>query len=158
MRKRLAIIIPILIILIFSTILYINKSNNKDLIKLEPKYYKEAALLTIDKDELLKLEKSKESFIVYTSTEGICACSIPFDPIIEKFIKKHDLTFYFFEFRNKKGTTIDKYITHSPSVIIYKDGKVVEYLKYDSDDHIKYYESLEGFETWFKSYVNLSNK
>lgn len=158
MSKKIIITIPILIILILLSVLYINKNGDKNLIKLESKYYKEASLLTINKEDLNKLEKNKESFIVYTSTEGICACTVPFDPIIDEFIKKHNLTIYFYEFRNKVDTTIDKHITHSPSVVIYKDGKIYEYLKYDSDDHIEYYESLEGLETWFKNYVSLANK
>ena len=117
--------------------------------------FRSSSLLTINKEELLELEKNKESFIVYITTEGICACTVAFDPIIEEFINKYNLTFYFFEFRNKKDTTLDKYVIHSPSVVIYQNGKIKEYLKYDSDEHIKYYESLEGFETWFKKYVSL---
>ena len=55
----------------------------------------------------------------------------------------------------KKDTSIYETVKYFPSVIIYDKGKIVKYLRFDSDEDKDFYRSYDGFSKWFKANVKL---
>ena len=53
---------------------------------------------------------------------------------------------------------IEKYIKYYPSFVIFKDGKIIDYLEADNDEDIDIYNSEEAFKTWLSTYIKLPSK
>ena len=152
--KKALIIIGIVITLIISICLaFILKENKK--IKLEEKYYDNGELLRITKDDFINLEKNKENFILFVHIPGVCQVSLPFAPIVEEFVEENKITIYSLPFYDITDTSIEEYVKFSPSVLVYKEGKVINYLDSTKDEHLEYYKSLESFSKWLKEYVQI---
>lgn len=151
--KKTIIIIGVIITLIVSIGLAFILNNKK--INLEEKYYGNGELIKISQDEFNTLEKDKENFILFVHIPGVCQVSLPFAPIVEEFIKKENITIYSLPFYDITDTSVEEYVKFSPSVLIYKDGRVESYLDSTKDEHLEYYKTIESFTKWIKKYVNL---
>lgn len=151
--KKTIIIIGVIITLIVSIGLIFILNNKK--INLEEKYYGNGELIKISQDEFNTLEKDKENFILFVHIPGVCQVSLPFAPIVEEFIEKENITIYSLPFYDITDTSVEEYVKFSPSVLIYKDGRVESYLDSTKDEHLEYYKTIESFTKWIKKYVNL---
>lgn len=151
--KKTIIIIGVIITLIVSIGLAFILNNKK--INLEEKYYGNGELIKISQDEFNTLEKDKENFILFVHIPGVCQVSLPFAPIVEEFIEKENITIYSLPFYDITDTSVEEYVKFSPSVLIYKDGRVESYLDSTKDEHLEYYKTIESFTKWIKKYVNL---
>ena len=85
----------------------------------------------------------------------MCTFQIPFEPIVRKFITENKITIYSLSYNEIDNTSINKYLKYSPSIIIFKDGKMYKYLDPNSKKDLSYYQSLENFTKWIKESVNL---
>ena len=61
--------------------------------------------------------------------------------------------FYYLTSDYIKDSKVYETVKYYPSVIIFKEGKIINYLKYDSDSDIAYYKSYDGFLRWLKANV-----
>lgn len=120
---------------------------------LESKYYDSGKLLDIKPSTLNKLIAEKESFILYIY--GNCVCSIKFNSIIKDFAEKNNVIIHTLNSELVSQTAIDKYIKYFPTVIVFKKGKIIDYLKSDRNDNLVYYESSKEFTKWLTSYINI---
>lgn len=154
MTKKIIKIIILLILLIALVILVVNLSNKDKKFYLEDKYYEEAKINEIDKNKLESLINDKESFAVFVY-QPMCITSSVFNGLLDEFTNKYNLTIYMIPFSSIKDTNLEKYVKYYPSFVIFNKGKVIDYLKADSDDDTKCYENLSDFEDWFFSYVLL---
>ena len=48
-----------------------------------------------------------------------------------------------------KETELKEYIKYYPSLVIYYEGEIVDYLDTNSDSDSEYYKSVDGFKKWF---------
>ncbi len=154
MTKKIIKIIILIILLIALVILVVNLSNKDKKFYLEDKYYKEAKINEIDENKLGSLINDKESFVVFVY-QPMCITSSSFNELLNEFTNKYNLTIYMIPFSSIKDTNLEKHVKYYPSFVIFNNGKVVDYLKADSDDDTKCYENLPDFEDWFFSYVLL---
>lgn len=125
-----------------------------ELFDLEEKYYKEASLKEISYNDLDKLVKSKESFGVFIY-QPLCETSSGFEIILNNFTKQYQMSFYKVAYSDIKNTDLGKKIKYYPSFIIYKDGKIVDYLEADKDEDTIRYKNINEFKNWLSNYVNL---
>lgn len=154
MTKKIIKIIILIILLIALVILVVNLSNKDKKFYLEDKYYKESKINEIDENKLESLINDKESFVVFVY-QPMCITSSGFNELLNEFTNKYNLTIYMIPFSSIKDTNLEKHVKYYPSFVIFNNGKVVDYLKADSDDDTKCYENLPDFEDWFFSYVLL---
>lgn len=154
MTKKIIKIIILIILLIALVILVVNLSNRDKKFYLEDKYYKEAKINEIDENKLESLINDKESFVVFVY-QPMCITSSSFNELLNEFTNKYNMTIYMIPFSSIKDTNLEKHVKYYPSFVIFNNGKVVDYLKADSDDDTKCYENLPDFEDWFFSYVLL---
>ncbi|MDD4027892.1 MAG: thioredoxin domain-containing protein [Bacilli bacterium] len=148
MKKFFWIPILLLIIIVFIIIIY----NKPQRFYLNEQYYENNTLININSDELIKLEETKQSFVVFVY-DPLCSTSYELNNHVIEFINKYKISFYKVIFSNIKDTKINKSIKYCPSIVIYKDGKIISYLDAASNKDIIYYESSENLKMWLNKYI-----
>ena len=108
--------------------------------KLESNMY-ESNIIVIDNEELLEMEKDK-NFILLVSQVG-CSLSNDFDEVVTNISNEKDITIYKVMFSNIEGTKLSKKIKYYPSLVIYKDGNIKDYLKSNKEKDLDYYKSKD---------------
>ena len=127
--------------------------------KLEDKYYtkENKGLVEINDINLFKnLEKNNESFGVYIYLSGCLTCQ-KFKPILTEFLDINNIQLYSISYTliKESKNTLHSNIEYAPSVALFNDGKLITYLDSINNDHIEYYENLDGFTSWFTNYVEI---
>lgn len=142
----------ILVIVVIRTNL-IEKTGNV-LFYLEEKYYGKNTMKEIGAGELEALVAERESFAVFVH-EPLCSASYSFHKVLLDFGERYQMTFYKITFEEMESTDLGNYVKYYPSFVIYHEGEPVAYLDAEEDEHLPYYETVEGFEQWFGRFVNL---
>ena len=88
---------------------------------------------------------------------GNCVCSTKFNSIIKEFAERNNIVIHTLDSELVSQTEIDD-IKYFPTIVVFKKGKIVDYLKSDRDDNLIYYESSEEFSKWLTSYININRK
>ena len=144
------IIIPVILVL-----LLIVGCKKDDKFYLEDKYYNtEERFVVIEANDLEKLVKDKESFVVFTHLP-YCTFSVPCDVIFETFLNENNMSFYSIDF--DEFTKVDEFksIKYAPSVVLVKEGKIMKYLDANSDEDYDMYQNVESFTNWIKKYIKI---
>lgn len=150
MKKIIIILIVILISLI--TIFVIKQNNTEDKFKLNKKYYLTSDFIDLKVDTFNKLIKNKDSFAVFIY-QPLCSTSYKFNKNLTAFAKEHQISFYKMSFNEMKKTQLSETVDYYPSLVIYKKGKIVDYLDANSEEDSEYYKSKEALKKWFTNYV-----
>ena len=151
MKKKIVFILVILILLLTGC-------NNKDSkFYLDDKYYNtDGSFIEIEKDDLEKIIKNKESFIIFTHLP-YCTFSVPCDVVFQTFLNENKMSFYSMPYDELSEIEFFKDIKYAPSVIIINKGKIVAYLDANSDSDIKMYQDSSAFKEWIGNYIYLKN-
>ena len=145
----------ILIVLLISLTLtgcIISKKQNDNKIRfyLSDKYYHTGEFVKVDNKSLEKL--NKENFILFTYNP-YCNLPISCEKIFEEFMKKYNIDFISIPFSNFKETSYYDNVKYAPSVMIIKEGEVIDYLDANDDKDLQKYQDEKEFEKWLDSYV-----
>lgn len=108
-------------------------------------------------DEVLSKAKAKASFATYVYSVGCNACT-HFSPIIDEYAQTNNIMIYavsIFEVQ-AEGGALKNASTYTPYVAIFKTGRIVATLDPLKDAHKDYFRTIEGFGTWFETYVDVS--
>ena len=124
--------------------------DGKDRIYLSDKYYNVGEFIPVDNNSLEKL--NKENYILFTYNP-YCNLPISCEKIFEEFMKKYNIDFVSIPFDKFKETNYYEKIKYAPSVIIIKEGEIIDYLDANSDDDFKKYQEVKEFEKWLDNYV-----
>lgn len=101
-------------------------------------------------DEMIE---SKKSFVLYVSLPICNGDAAKFKQYVLDFQHKEKVSFYYLTSDYIKDSKVYETVKYYPSVIIFKEGKIINYLKYDSDSDVAYYKSYDGFLRWLKANV-----
>ncbi len=142
----------IFVVLLSCLLLVGCSTSNK--IKLESKYYKSNDYIDLEIEDVSKLIKSKESFVIFIY-QPMCTMSSTLEEILEEYLKDKNINFYKMSFTDMKKTELKDVVRFYPSVIIFDDGEVVDYLDANSDEDTKKYKEVKSFKEWFESYVEV---
>lgn len=153
MKKK--VIIPIIIIVtIIIAIVTFLIVNNKKTFYLENALYGNSSMIEIGYEQLTKLTDDKKSFAVFVY-QPMCVNSEDFESVLSGFLEEKNMSIYKIAFSDIKNEELGKTIKYYPSFIIYKNGKIVDFLEADKDEDVDIYTSKKGFEDWFTKYVKL---
>lgn len=100
-----------------------------------------------------ELAAEKKNFVVYVSLPICDGDAAKFKQFVLDFQRKENLSFVYITSDYIKDTFIYDTVKYFPSVIIVKEGKIINYLRYDSDEDVEYYKSYDGFSKWLKANV-----
>ena len=151
-KKKLLLVISVLILLsiiIFITFKVLNRN-----FYLDDKYYGNNEIYEIGIEEFNNLISNKESFGIFVY-QPACTTSAEFEQVLYDFFKQNNMSIYKIKFSDIYEHT--DFLKFYPSFIIYRNGKMVDFLEADKDKDLKYYQSVDGFSEWFTKYVILKN-
>ncbi len=141
-------------ILLIITILAILTGCTSKKFNLENKYYNNPSFEEIDGKELNKLEKNSESFLVMVYTTGCFSC-MDFEKVLTEFTNEYKLNILRINIKEIEKTQLKDKIKYTPSLAIYKEGKVYKYLDADSDKDTKYYKNTKNLKEWLDKYIEI---
>lgn len=151
-KKKLLLVISALLLL--SLIIFISfKLLNRNFY-LDDKYYGNNEIYEIGIEEFNNLISNKESFGIFVY-QPACTTSAEFEQVLYDFFKQNNMSIYKIKFSDIYEH-ID-FLKFYPSFIIYRNGKMVDFLEADKDKDLKYYQSVDVFSEWFTKYVILKN-
>jgi len=138
------------VVLFIITLLLITGCKEKQIEKfhLNNKYYNEGKFITIKNLDDLK----NDSYILYTYN-NFCTFNVPCEDIFKSYMEKYKIDFYGIPFDDFKKTSLYKEVKYAPSIILVKDGKIVEYLDANSNKDLEKYQDTKKFEEWINKYI-----
>ncbi len=119
---------------------------------LADKYYNVGEYITVNSDELEQIKN--DSMIIYTYN-NYCNLPIHCETIFKEFMEENKIDFISIPYDEFKKTSFNKEISYAPSVLIVNQGKIVDYLKADSDNDYDKYQKVDVFKEWLEEYVYL---
>ncbi len=155
-KKWLIISVVVLILVVAAIVVFLIFQNQNKIFSLESKYYNTGEKIEINISELEELISDKESFVVFVS-QDMCLASSNFEVVINDFLEEYPITIYEINYSELKESDLGDFLEYYPSFVIYKNGKMVDFLDANADEDTDYYKTKEGFKNWFTQYVNLDN-
>jgi len=134
--------------------LLVGCNNKQDTFSLDKEYYQNNSFNELDKNTFDDLINNKKSFAIFIY-QPLCTTSYEFNKILTEFANQYQISFYKMSFSDMKETELKEYIKYYPSLVIYYEGEIVDYLDANSDSDSEYYKSVDGFKKWFSNYVSI---
>lgn len=153
-KKYIFILTIILIILLNTSCLH---RNNNERYYLNKIYYGANTFTKVNSSQLNKLIEKKDSFILYTYN-NYCALPISCKDIFMDFMKEYKISFISIPFDDFKDTKFYEEIKYGPTIIIIKEGQIIDYLDSNKNDDIEKYKDLKAFKKWLSNYIYLKGK
>lgn len=154
MKKNIFIVVPILLtVTAMLSVLLLYKKEQP--FYLENQYYETNTMEEIDLEEYKHLVDRKESFALFVY-QPMCVTSSDFEQVLNHFQKEYQISFKKIAFSKIKEET--KFLKYYPSFILYKEGKMIDFLEADKEEDLNVYQSKEEFESWLTKYVKLKEK
>ena len=151
MKNKIGFIIALIIfIVIIICVLIFGSTNGR--FYLEDKYYNDKGLVELSSKQVNELVKNKKSFILF-SYNNYCSFSKPCTDVFENVSKDKGVEILQIPFDHFKKTSLYKKVKYAPSVMIIKNGKIVDYLDAESDDDKDLYQDEDKFYRWLKKYI-----
>lgn len=147
MKKKLLLIIALMLLLV--------GCGSKEKFYLEDSYYGDNKLVEINNSELIKLEEDKKDFVLFVYLPGCSSCA-EFKTVLEDFLKDNNISINTISILENKDTAVEDKVKFAPSFLIYKDGKVVDFLDSNSNEDMPYFKDANNFKNWLEKYVFLS--
>ena len=119
---------------------------------LEDSYYNDGSINIIDDDKFNNLVKKKESFAIFIY-EPSCITSNNFNEVLKEFSNKYNITIYALSYKDMKNTILKDDIKFYPSLALYNDGKLIDFLDAQDDNDTNAYKDVDGLSVWFFSFV-----
>ena len=151
--KYLKYIMPIVLLIVIGIVIILSLNNNKKFY-LEDKYYSVGEFIDITNDELTDIIDNDENFLLYTYN-NYCSLPIPCDSIFESVMNEYGLNILQIKFSDFKETDLYKKVKLAPSILIFKDGMLIDYLDAESDDDLEKYQDKDAFKDWISKYIKL---
>lgn len=142
--------IKIFSLVIISCLLFSGCGKQK--FSLDDKYYGSGQINEISDSEFQNLIDNEETFAMFIY-QPLCAASDALEKVLNEFVYKNQLTFYKMSFTNMKKTALGEEIKYYPSVVIYHEGQIVDYLDANSEEDEEIYQNIDEFTNWFAGYV-----
>lgn len=159
MRKKIgmiAIITFIVILLTVSVVLVIERNmirkTGNFLFYLDEKYYGTGVFMEITPEELVALIDRKESFAIFIH-QPFCSTSYEFNKVLTEFANEEQISFYKISFDDMQKTSLGETIAYYPSLAIYKEGELIDFLDAESDEDLNKYKDKAAFAEWFGGYI-----
>lgn len=99
----------------------------------------------------------KNTFVLYAYLPGCSSCA-SFTPIIDEFATTRQVPIYQISYELIKGTDnmVAPLVKYTPTVVIFRDGQIVDMLSPTEDDDLDHYKTLESFSSWLAQQIDVT--
>jgi len=114
------------------------------------------SLNEITKDELQNLFNQEESFALLLYLPGCSSCA-NFKPVVKELSDDGQIKVYSITLDEAKELDLikDSGVKYTPSLMLVKDGQILDYLDATADEDIAYYQDVESLSTWISNYFDI---
>lgn len=111
-----------------------------------------------DASEIDALVDAKSDFVLYAYLPGCVSCA-SFTPVIDEFADTRQVGVYQISYEAVRGAKegaageVANLVKYTPTVIVYRGGKIQDMLSPTSDDDLDYYKTLESFSGWVAQHL-----
>ena len=151
-KKVIIIIMAFLSALAVVSFLYLNNNKKEEKFYLDDKYYGRKEFIEIDEKEYENIKN--ESFILYTYN-NYCNLPKPCHDVFENYGKEKNIAIVSMPYEYFKKTKLHDDVRFAPSVIIIKNGKIIDYLDSEKDEDLDKYQDEKAFGKWIEKYIEL---
>ena len=153
-KKVIILIMAFLSALVVVSFLYLINNDNKKEEKfyLDNQYYDSNEFIEIDLEEYEKIKNN--TYVLYVFN-NFCNLPIPCHDIFEQYMKEKNVAFLSMKYEDFKNIDLHDKVRFAPSVIIVKNGKIIDYLDSEKDEDLKKYQDAKEFGKWIEKYIKL---
>ena len=152
-------LIVALVVVVFGTTLFVGAVSGwfgETKVSLDVEYYcgetcdGEYAELTSEEYE--NMVKAEKSFIVFVD-QGGCTTADRMREYVVKYALEKGIKVYRMMFSNMKETSLHTNVKYYPSVVVISKGRIMNWLKADSDDDAEKYNNYDSFKEWAEGII-----
>ena len=125
-------------------------------VTLEAEYYcKEECdgeYMSISGEEYEKFAEAKKSFVIFVDQTG-CKTADKLREYMRDYAKEIGVKVYTIMFNNARETSLHDTVKYYPSVAVISRGKVIGFLRADSDEDADAYNNYGAFKEWIQRYL-----
>lgn len=103
-------------------------------------------------DEYEKLINDQKSFVVMVD-QGGCTTADRLKGYTKDFAASKGFKVYKMMFEDMKKTSMHDFVKYYPSVVVVSRGKVIGFLRADTNEDSDMYNNYEAFSNWFQKYL-----
>lgn len=157
--KKTGILVGVLatVILGVLVILKVISVGEKEKFWLEDDLYSGGITQSILAEDFKGLIDEKKSFLV-TIHMAYCPANMPLTDTTKMFAQEKGIKIYMINADEFKKTDLTQKIKYLPSMAIFKDGELIDFLDAESNEDLPYYQTVEGLAGWAGKYVYLQKK
>ena len=147
------IILVALIIAAAIVVIALNLNPTAGQFRLSDEYYGTSEMIEgLTKDQYEDLIAQKKSFVVMVDKPG-CITTPPMRENMTHFPENMQFKYYQFMWSEMKDSSLHEYVSFVPSVALIRGGKVVAWLRADSDEDTEYFNSAEALQRWLSDHI-----
>lgn len=121
---------------------------------LSEEYRGEGGIGMVTTDDLRTMVNDKKSFLLFVS-QPECIAAEKLRGILQELITEYPIQIFEISFADLKGSGLADEVRFYPSLVIYRQGKVAEFLDANDDADAAAYNSLDGLKEWLTNVVIL---
>ena len=125
--------------------------------RLEDELYAKSEAIDIKKEDYEKLISEKKSFIIMVDKPD-CYTTANMRKYMSEFPDDMQFKYYRMMWSQAKDSSLHEYVKYVPSVVIIREGEVIDFLDADSDEDTAKYNETQALQDWIRSYVIFEKK
>ncbi len=134
--------------------IYFEGLNKLEKFKLSEDVGKAGQLTEITASEFEKMIATRRNFIVVAHMV-VCPAEFPLLDTARQYVKEAGVPVYGMVEDEFKKTAMAEVVRFLPSAVIYREGKMVDYLDAEADEDVRFYGSAQDFGEWVEKWVEL---
>lgn len=157
-RNVLSLVVALVVVLL-GGVLFVGAVSgwfSNDAVVLDAEYYCaeecDGEMMELTGAEYEQLVAEEKSFVVFID-QGGCTTADRLKGYVKDYALEAGVKVYRMMFADARETSLHEYVKYYPSVAVVSKGKVVAWLRADSDEDADYYNDYEAFEGWMRGVV-----
>lgn len=154
-RKILPLVMA-LIVVVLGSILFVGAASgwfDNHKVKLDAEYYADGAeFMELTTGEYEGLIEAKKSFVVMVDQSG-CTTADRLREYVTRYMTETGILAYRMMFEEVKESSLYTQVKYYPSVVVVSRGRVMAYLRADSDEDAEEYNNYDEFKDWMSRYL-----
>ena len=114
--------------------------------------YGNSEFISISGEDYEAKIKNGDTFLLFVDAAG-CITADHVRSFVTEISEAKNLHFYHIMWPEARNTSLHDSVKYYPSVVIVDGGKILDFLKADSDDYAEYYQNVGALRGWLDKYI-----